>query len=184
MREDNQTFTEQPSSGQVIDVRVTPAPQATSLESTEPESRPLIPTVEAAGDPSESEGGLATPPETVPNNEQSASTDAQVKSDSNTVNNTPPPQVPAAHKTASPVLAIVSAVVVAVGLAAVTVYAYMQTTQEDSKTNSSQAADTVTSNEVKKEDVDQATGEVDNALDATDEADFPESELTDNNLGL
>lgn len=186
MREDNQTSAGQPPQGQTIDVKVIPAPQLASTESIERAHKPFIPTVEAAGDPPLGEAEPPTPEETEAHaDEQSEPLAPEAKPDNDTPNNTPSHVEPGAHKAPSPVLAIVAAIVVALGLAAVTVYAYMQTqTKDDRKTNSSQSANTAASAEVKKEDVDRTAGEIDNALKATEETDFPESELTDSNLGL
>ncbi len=96
----------------------------------------------------------------------------------------------AAHanpKNHPPLAAIVIAVIIAVALVGVTIFAYLSTRdathqQDDDHTaqqeSTEQAAVTTT-------DVDDATQDVDSTLSSVDDAkDFPESDLTDQALGL
>lgn len=95
----------------------------------------------------------------------------------------PAPAMPTGHKAGGPIIAIVSAVVVALGLAAITVFAYLKTQQTDNpapqqNTSANEPAP------APAEQVDQATKDVDEAINAADEAGLDETELTDESLGL
>ena len=89
------------------------------------------------------------------------------------------PPAPQNHNNGAPVLAIIAAVLVAIGLAAVTIYAYIQSQDTTETTQTVNQAPPVTG-----EDIDSTEAEVDEALKSTEEADFPDSELTDQSLGL
>lgn len=95
------------------------------------------------------------------------------------------PELPATHKHGAPIVPIILAIVIAAILAVVTVLAFKsvdpvtpeRATQSDD-TSQSEAA-------VTPQSVDQTSAEVDEALNATDEAaDFPDAELSDQSLGL
>lgn len=140
------------------------------IEVKTPTDTPLIPTVEADGDP--------------PVNNQDNPVESTPSLPEQPANEAPAPQMPPApHKASAPVAAIVAAILVAIGLAAVTVYAY-QKTQNDSK---AAKTNTSTQTELKStaKEVDQTAKEIDSTLTTTDDAkDFPESEITDQSLGL
>lgn len=89
------------------------------------------------------------------------------------------------HKSGSPVAAIVAAVLVAIGLAAVTVYAYMQS-QADQKSDTSQSAssDQQTQQGDTAKDLDDTTTELDAAVKDTEEQTMPASDVEDKNLNL
>ncbi len=180
MKEDNQSQSPTTESvpGQVIAVKVNFDPPETEVENPAARSS-FIPTVEAAGDePASADDNQAEAVQTeAPSKEPANQPDTKpAEADSK-----PLKALPAGHKTTSPVLPVVAAVLVAIGLAAVTVYAYMQTQpKKDNKPNTSQSA----APEVKSEDIDKEAKEIDRSLEAADEGDFPISELTDSNLGL
>lgn len=95
----------------------------------------------------------------------------------------PAPIQPVVHKSGAPVFAIIAAVLVAIGLAAITVYAYMET-QKDNKPATTQTNTQEDDAAADSQAVDDTSKEIDKALEASDEADFPEDELTDQNLNL
>lgn len=93
-------------------------------------------------------------------------------------------QLKSGHDHKAPIVAIASAVVVAIALAGVTVYAYMQsqdTGQQEPEISTQQAAPAPT---VSEQDVNQAEQTVEEALQSSEQADFPDAELTDQSLGL
>lgn len=160
MEDDNQPVqTENPS--QVIDVKT-------------PDETPIIPTVEAAGDPPAGEEAPVPVQQTAPEPASSPEQPADIQTPADV------PEPP--HKAGAPIAAIIAAILVAIGLAAVTVYAYMKT-QEDGKKTTSTSTQTDSSNAANE--VDQTTKEIDSTLNSTSEAtDFPEAEITDQSLGL
>lgn len=95
---------------------------------------------------------------------------------------TPAPLQPIVHKSGAPVFAIVAAVLVAIGLAGVTVYAYMQTQKKPAADTTQTSTDDKSADDAKE--LDETNKDVDEALEASEEADFPENELTDQNLNL
>jgi len=154
--------------GQIMDVA--PAPPA---ESDNPSENPIVPSVSADESPQTTENnasGNAAPTPAAP--EQPAQ-DGKL----------PAPAMPTGHKAGGPIIAIVAAVVVALGLAAITVFAYMKTQQTD-KPAPQQNTSANESTTAPAEEVDQAAKDVDEAINAADEADFNEAELTDESLGL
>ncbi|MBA3758251.1 hypothetical protein H0X10_01295 [Candidatus Saccharibacteria bacterium] len=163
-----------PTPGRVIDVQI---PQDEPAE-------PIVPIVEAAGDPPEtSDATESLAPVAVDETPVEKSADNQSVSEDKTRHEEAHPAT--VHKAGTPIVAIIAAVIVAVGLIGVTVFAYMKN-QDGSKTDkyslpgvSSQNQADTTGNEV-----DDTSKDVDNALKSADEADFPESELTDQSLGL
>jgi hypothetical protein len=157
--------------GDVINVKVIP-PEEASETSIQPAS--LIPTVEAAGDPPADQPSPTPEPEQTP---EEASPPEPTGEENEAVQ---PTTQPAAPKSSAPIAAIVAAVVVAIGLAVITVVAYMK--QQDS--NKPAPAANSTQQDTTAEDLDAATQEIDEALKASDDADFSESELSDQNLGL
>lgn len=170
--EQDQKNSAQPNSGQVMDVKVTPAPVETTL----------IPNVEAAGDPVTEEAVQSAGS----SDEVNASTNKSPETNPTTepINNSSPPNPSSGHKTGAPVAAIIAAVVVAVGLAAVTVYAYISSNDKAANTTDTNQNETSNSPAVTEQDVDETSNEVDGALNSTEETDFPDSELTDQSLGL
>jgi uncharacterized protein HemX len=173
MEENNENNpVENPTPGRVIDVQV---------------HEQFIPTVEAAGDPPEDQTVPVT--ETPALSEEPSEPSPEMPTEEAHEPDTKPPHdehpAPAAHKPGAPVVAIIAAVLVAIGLIAVTVYAY-QKSQDGNKTdkyslpstNSETQADTAT------KEVDDVSKAVDSASNSADETDFSESELTDQNLGL
>lgn len=92
------------------------------------------------------------------------------------------PEIAASNKHGAPVVPIIIALVIAAALAVVTILAFK---------NAEKAAAPTTNNstqqeaELTPESVDAATSEIDQSLNEVDEAaDFPEDELSDQNLGL
>lgn len=176
MEENNpQTPNDSSQAGQVMDVKVTPAPvdsvEATGSNETAPTAQPVAVTEDSIPGPASQ------------NSEQQAQPESS--STSEPPSNLPAPAAPSGHKAAAPLMAIIAAILVALGLAAVTVYAYMKSQDEAPK--STETSQTETQDSVPaatSADVDQASGEVDEALNASEEADFPDSELTDQSLGL
>ena len=141
------------------------------IEVKTPIDTPLIPTVEAAGEPP------------VINQETSMEPTPSV-SEQQPVSEAPPQMPPAPHKASAPIAAIVAAILVAIGLAAVTVYAYKKT-QNDSKPAITNKNTTQTEVKSTAQEVDQTVKEIDSTLTTTDDAkDFPDSEITDQSLGL
>lgn len=102
--------------------------------------------------------------------------------DKDTEVKTPAPIQPVIHKSGAPVFAIVAAVLVAIGLAGITVYAYMQTQKKPATDTSQTATDDSKADDAKE--LDETAKDVDKALEASEEADFPENEMTDQNLNL
>lgn len=137
---------------------VAPAPSA---EADKPPENPIIPTVSA----DESQQTPVAP--------KQPAHDGKL----------PAPAIPTGHKAGGPIIAIVSAVVVALGLAAITVFAYMKTQQTETPA-SQQSTSAGETTPAPTEEVDQAAKEVDEAINAADEADLNEAELTDESLGL
>lgn len=95
---------------------------------------------------------------------------------------TPAPLQPIVHKSGAPVFAIVAAILVAIGLAGVTVYAYMQTQKKPAADTTQTTTEDKSADDAKE--LDDTSKDVDEALEASEEADFPENELTDQNLNL
>lgn len=123
---------------------------------------------ESVGNP----GTQAQPPTDVvapPDNQQLADQPAAAEAPKNP-----------APKTRAPIGAIILAVIVAGGLAVLTVYAYRQTNQpvtEDIPTETTQA--------VEGSEVDSTSAEIEQSISELDDAeDFTESELSDSSLGL
>lgn len=162
MEDDNRSVgTAEPT--QTIDVRT-------------PIETPIIPTVEAAGDPPiQEEAPPADSPMAEPaqNNFPAETTSADAAA---------PAPMEAPHKAGAPIAAITAAILVALGLAAVTVYAYMKSQNENkpAATTTTQSASQTAASEV-----DKTTKEIDNTLSSTSEAtDFPANEISDQSLGL
>lgn len=154
--------------GQTIDVKVTPVEpvEAPVEETTTQDPSSTIPPVEAAENAPDTNSVSAAAEGT--NETPAPTTDAPLASQNN-------------HKPGAPIVAIVAAIFVAIALAAITVYAYMQQQNSTEKTNESTQTTTPT---VNGDDVNQAEKDVDDALKSADETDFVESELTDQSLGL
>lgn len=96
---------------------------------------------------------------------------------------TPAPIQPVIHKSGAPILAIVTAVLVSIGLAGVTVYAYMQA-QKDNKPAASQTTTEDNSAAESSQEIEDTSKDIDKALEASEETDFPEGELSDESLDL
>lgn len=96
---------------------------------------------------------------------------------------TPAPIQPVIHKSGAPILAIVTAVLVSIGLAGITVYAYMQA-QKDNKPAASQTTTEDNSAAESSQEIEDTSKEIDKALEASEETDFPEDELSDQSLDL
>jgi multisubunit Na+/H+ antiporter MnhC subunit len=175
MEDNNQSSnpTATPTTGQIMDVQVSPTTPRVENTST-PTS--FIPTVEADDSP------MHVPPQESTQDENPAPEQANDTDKPSEESQSQPPAMPPAHKGSAPIAVIIAAIVIAIGLVGVTVYAYMQSQDKDEKTDTSQTQQTTP--EVTGEDVDQTTADVDEALGATEEADFPEAELTDQTLGL
>jgi uncharacterized protein HemX len=158
--------------GEIIDVK-------TSANS-------FIPTVEAAGEEpveqtqpqsQEQQAVQAAPVDA----SQPPSADKPIES-VDTDESKKPEQQPI-HKPKKPIGVIIAAVVVASLLAAVSIFAFMQQ-QDEEDTATSTSNNTTQQTDTTPAEVDQTTAEVDKALEAAENTDFPESELTDNNLGI
>lgn len=174
MNENNQENQPSTSPGQVMDVKVTPVP----VEPPEDVSTsPFIPTVEAAGDPVGTESDVTA-------NEMPNKAGVPVADQYEPTDNFSPPAAPSGHKASGPLFAIIAAVLVAVGLAAVTVYAYINSTEKDKKGIDNSQQESTKTPAVTSQDVDNASNDVDDALNSTEDTDFPDSELTDQSLGL
>lgn len=164
--------------GQVMDVKVTPAP----VESTETSEAEAAASTETNVDSSVT-SATETSEHTNEHTEQAAQPLAAPSAEP--PSNLPAPAAPSGRKAAAPLGVIIAAVLIALGLIAVTVYAYLQSQEKSSKsTESSQTDTTKTTPAVTGTDVDEASGEVDKALNSSEETDFPDSELTDQSLGL
>jgi uncharacterized protein HemX len=92
------------------------------------------------------------------------------------------PPKPVKHKSGAPIAAIIVAILVALGLVGVTVYAYMQSNK---KTPATTTTTQQTTDKATTQDVDQASKDVDDSLKSLDaNKDFPESDLSDQSLKL
>lgn len=162
----------------INDVQVAPAPVEPPAEASAEHRQPLIPEVQAAGDPSVNEPAPApnnqTPPAPGPDETSPSAAAPEPTHDHHQ------------HKSGGPIVAIIAAVLVAAGLAVITVYAYMKTIQKDEKPATSQTAEDATRNEKEETgaEIDQTTKDIDGAIESSEEADFPEEELSDQNLSL
>lgn len=162
----------------INDVRVAPAPAEPAAEISAEHRQPLIPEVQAAGDPSVNE------PAPTPNDQTPPVPGPDATS--------PPTAAPEPthdhhqHKSGGPIVAIIAAVLVAAGLAVITVYAYMKTVQKDEKPAASQTAGDTARNEKEetRAEIDQTAKDIDGTIKASEESDFPEAELSDQNLNL
>jgi uncharacterized protein HemX len=167
------------------------APSGGVMDVKPPEtSTPGVPPFGISDEPAQKhvgDGAVATPPET--KDAKPAEPIGPVDSPHDTPADDypqPPPHIE--HKSHPPIVAIIVAVVIALALVGVTVFAYMSS-KNDTKhegddhemteqQSSQQSAATTT-------DVDDTSKEVDSTLGSVDEnKDFPESELTDQALGL
>lgn len=159
----------------INDVQVAPAPAESSAEVAAEHRQPLIPEVQAAGDPSVNE------PAPAPNDEASPAPGPDTTSPA-----PGPAQDHRQHKSGGPIVAIIAAVLVAAGLAVITVYAYMKTVQKDEKPAASQTAEDAARDEKEETgaEIDQTAKDIDGAIESSEEADFPEEELSDQNLSL
>lgn len=111
---------------------------------------------------------------------------ADAKPEDNESDKPKPPVHGSGKKAPKAVIAV--AIVVAIGLIGLSIFAYMKTQDESPATGNTDTtthedgdnhAEPATAN-----DVDAATKQVDAALEPVDETDFSESELTDQSLGL
>lgn len=160
--------------GEVINVKVT-SPEEAAETNNEPTAS-FIPTVEAAGDPPADEA------QQTPASDQPVPA-ADIDTSEHTEHNTTHPEAQApVPRSSSPLAAIIAAVVVAVGLAGLTVFAYMK--QQESNKPVPAADNSSAQQETPTQEVDTTDQEIDEALKASDEADFSESELSDESLGL
>ena len=93
------------------------------------------------------------------------------------------PELPAKVKHGKPVGAIVMAVVIAVGIAALAAFAYIKT--NNTAQPASTQPTTTQQDAATPKDVDDANSDVDDSINSTNEAqDFPDNDLTDAALGL
>lgn len=122
--------------------------------------------------------------------EQAAAEDAQA-ADKHSEAHDPHQQMLAAHasKKGRPVAVIVVAVLVALIMAGLTVFAYMKTKNSTKPTGDQSSQQPTASEKTQTQgattaDVDSVSKEVDNAAAANETADIPESDLTDQSLGL
>lgn len=169
---DNQNAENQNGENQIVDV--TPAPAS---EAEQPQAAPEVteaPASEAAPEPEAQSTGADTAATPV-------KPDAQPEPPKD--GNLPAPAVPAGHKAGGPIAAVIAAIVVAVGLAAVTVYAYFKT-QNDNKPSTSETAPAAQAEPSAADEVDDTTKEVDQAIEDADGSEFDEAELSDESLGL
>ena len=162
-----------PAPGRVIDVQT---PQDEPVE-------PIVPIVETAGDSPETPDAAESFAPVAPAETSAEKPTDQTVSEDKTVNDESHPAT--VHKAGAPIAAIIAAIFVAVGLIGVTVYAYVKN-QDGSKTDkySLPGASSQTQADTTGKEVDDTSKDVDNALKSVDDADFPESELTDQSLGL
>lgn len=94
------------------------------------------------------------------------------------------PEITAKHKHGAPVVPIIIALVIAAALAVVTVLAFKSAEKAAAPTTDGTNL-TQQESEVTPQSVDDTSAEIDQALNSVDEAaDFPESELSDQTLGL
>ncbi|HTE58685.1 MAG TPA: hypothetical protein VK694_08170 [Verrucomicrobiae bacterium] len=132
------------------------------------------------------------PPNKRPNIiEQAAAADAKAAADNPAATHDPHQQMLAAHasKKGRPVAVIVVAVLIALVMAGLTAFAYMKTkdstkTTGDHPSQQSAAPEETHTQGATTADVDSASKEVDSAAAANEAADIPESDLTDQTLGL
>jgi len=90
-----------------------------------------------------------------------------------------------AQKKHGPVVPIVTAVVIALALIGVTVFAFLKTKDSSNSTGDHPATHQETTTPATSSDVDNASQQVDEALAAVDDTkDFADSQLTDQTLGL
>jgi uncharacterized protein HemX len=154
-------------------------------------STPIVPIVEAAGDPpadEEVKEEASQPTETADAEETPAeTTDAAKPEASEKAEEKNPFAVPDMphKKTGTPIAAIAIAILVAVGLAGVTVYAYMKTQNETKSPYETGSQQTEQPASVTPADVDSTSKEIDDAVNSIDDSkDLPENELSDQSLGL
>lgn len=90
-------------------------------------------------------------------------------------------QTAAPKKARTPVGLIAFAIIVCIGLGALTIYTFMQTKKkpETQQTTTQTPAPAVTA-----EDVDQTTKELDETVDSVDNTDVTDNDLSDTSLGL
>lgn len=149
----------------------TTPPAETSVES--PAAKPSFDIAAALAEADKTPGAATTP-------DAAAASEAHSKAD----------HLLAAHaKTGhKPIVPIIIAVIVAIALGAVTVFAYMKTKNDtrgggDTHTTAP-TAETQDSSGATPQDVDDASKAVDGAAGTNDTADLPETDLSDNNLGM
>ncbi len=162
--------------GQSIDVRVSPVEpvDAPAEEQVSQVTHSVIPNVEAAENTDNS-------PENSDQNNSSSIPAADNPIQNHQNDGTAAASAQSQHKSGAPIVTIVAAILVAIGLAAITVYAYMQQQPKTAEPSTTTQSTTPT---VSEDEVNQADADVDEALKSADEVDFVESELTDQSLGL
>lgn len=159
----------------INDVQVAPAPAEPLAEAPVEQRQSIIPEVQAAGDPSVNEPVPASNDQTAPGPDGTLP-----------ANGAPTASQDHQYKSGGPIIAIIAAVLVAAGLAVVTVYAYMKTVQKDAKPATNQLVEDAADKEKEEAgaEIDATTKDIDNAIDSSEEADFSEQELSDQNLSL
>ncbi len=149
----------------------------------------------ASSDNSTSDSSVITPTTTAADSDAGTPADRptteEVQPQSNPTENSGPtnpnpmaiPPAPVHKKSGAPKAAIVVAIVIALALAGLTVFAYLKTQNgADSKTPSTS---TDSSQKATTDDVDQATKAIDDSANSTnDTTDFPANELSDQSLNL
>lgn len=87
------------------------------------------------------------------------------------------------HKSGAPVVAVILAIVIALVLTAITVFAYLRT-KDDTASTKSPSANTVQP-KVSAQDVDQTSADIDSTINSVDDVkDFAAEDLTEKSLGL
>ncbi len=156
------------SDASAVDVRVE---TGASTETAPVVTEEPVTAADTISDESEAPVGDATP---------TKGTEPDPKSEPGNDNPMAIPPAPAGTHKGAPKAAIVVAVIIALALAALTVFAYMKTKNDSKQSVNDRASSSVTAS-----DVDQASKDLDTSLNKADDTkDFPESDLTDQNLGL
>ncbi len=177
------------NNGPVMDIQP-PKPAADNTPIPEPAAGTVIAPPPAADVTEEPDTSPDQPKEAPPETASTESPAEAPKSDTAGPSNPDPSNpmaitntLPAVKKKGSaPTIVIIVAVVIALGLCALVISIYFKSKGDTKKTANSNTSQRAT---VSPEEVDQALSDTDTALSQLDDSkDFPDSELTDQTLGL
>jgi hypothetical protein len=180
-KKDNGNVTEPPKPAGVMDVQ-RPRPQHQDAKPEDAEHKPAPPptTIEV------SEGGEIKPAGNFESEHKTPEVIQQhIQEEHKKAEEQQQDAAKAKHKSGKPVFVILIAVLVALGLAGVAVYAYMQSNDTKSPSTSKSESTSQPAAPATSTDVDDAAKDVDEAISSVDDTkDMPESDLTDQTLGL